>query len=154
MQRHTALVPLSREHHRDLVHARRLRRAARSAPSERLAAARAFVAFVGGHMVDHFRREEEIFFPLIAEAAGEDRELLVQAMLEHQRLHALAGRLADGLEAGTVGSQLLGETGSLLQSHVRLEERRLFPLIEQLAGERLDRVSATPESGRGGSHSA
>ena len=118
-----------------------MRRAAKDAPSERLAAARAFVAFFGAHMVNHFRREEETVFPLIVEAAGESRELLVQALLDHQRLYAFADRLADKLNADAVSSQLLSETGSLLESHVRLEERQLFPLVEQLAGDRLEHVT-------------
>jgi quercetin dioxygenase-like cupin family protein/hemerythrin superfamily protein len=118
-----------------------MRGAAQEAPSERAAAARAFVAFFGAHVVTHFRREEEAVFPLLVEADGEHRALLVQALLDHQRLHALADRLADELNADAVSSQLLSETGSLLESHVRLEERRLFPLVEQLAGERLDEVA-------------
>jgi quercetin dioxygenase-like cupin family protein len=115
-----------------------MRLAARSTPSERVAAARAFVAFFGAHMVTHFRREEETVFPLLVEADGESRALLVQALLDHQRLHALAAQFADELDADAVRGELLSETGSLLESHVRLEERRLFPLVEQLAGERLD----------------
>jgi mannose-6-phosphate isomerase-like protein (cupin superfamily) len=122
-----------------------LRRAANGAASERLAAARAFLAFFDTHMVDHFRREEETVFPLIVDGEGEGRELLVQALLDHQRLHAFAERLAEGLGARAVSSQLLDETGSLLESHVRLEERKLFPLIEQLAGDRLDRLTLSPE---------
>jgi hypothetical protein len=86
VRRHTVLIPLSRDHHRDLVHAQRMRRAAKDAPSERLAAARAFVAFYGAHMVNHFRREEETVFPLIVEAAGENRELLVQAFADRSQM--------------------------------------------------------------------
>lgn len=124
-----------------------MRRAAGGAASDRLAAARTFVAFFDVHMVDHFRREEETVFPLIAEADGENRKLLVQALLDHQRLRAFANRLADELGTGVVGAQLLGETASLVESHVRLEERRLFPLVEQLAGDRLDRVNRVPKPG-------
>ena len=145
MRRDTALIPLSRDHHLDLVHARRMRLAAKGAPSERLAAARGFLSFFDAHMVNHFRREEETVFPLIVDAEGEDRELLVQALLDHQRLHAFAERLAAGLSAEAVSSQLVGETGSLLESHIRLEERQLFPLIEQLAGDRLDHFVLAPE---------
>jgi hemerythrin-like domain-containing protein len=122
-----------------------MRRAAGGAPSDRVAAARSFVAFFDLHMVDHFRREEESVFPLIVDADGKSRQLLVRALLDHQRLRAFAKRLADELGAGPVGAQLLSETASLVESHVRLEERRLFPLVEQLAGERLGRVN--PEQG-------
>jgi quercetin dioxygenase-like cupin family protein len=66
-------------------------------------------------------------------------------LLDHQRLHALAARLVDELVAGAVSPMLFSETGALLESHVRLEERRLFPLVEQLAGERLDQVDPPRE---------
>ena len=122
-----------------------MRRAAAGAPSDRVAAARSFVSFFDLQMVDHFRREEESVFPLIVDADGENRQLLVQALLDHQRLRAFARRLADELGAGPVGARLLSETACLLESHVRLEERRLFPLVEQFAGDRLDRVTPMPE---------
>ena len=64
MKRHPALVPLSEEHHHELAHARRLRRAADSGPEERLAVASAYVEAFFTETVEHFRREEEILFPL------------------------------------------------------------------------------------------
>jgi quercetin dioxygenase-like cupin family protein len=145
MRRHALLVPLSRDHHRDLVHARRLQAAAQATPSERVAVARAFVAFFGAHMVPHFRHEEETVFPLLVEAEGDGRAVLVHALLDHQRLHALTARLADELADGAVSPMIFSETGALLESHVRFEERRLFPLVEQLAGERFDQLALAPD---------
>jgi iron-sulfur cluster repair protein YtfE (RIC family) len=86
MKRHPALIPLSHDHHHALVEARRLRRAA-DAP-ESAAAARAFLGFFADETVRHFREEEELLFPSILEFE-EARELLVQALLEHQHVHAL-----------------------------------------------------------------
>jgi mannose-6-phosphate isomerase-like protein (cupin superfamily) len=66
-------------------------------------------------------------------------EPLIQALLEHLRLHALAGRIAAGAREGEVPAELLAAVGGLLEAHVRLEERVLFPLIEERADpERLD----------------
>jgi hypothetical protein len=130
MPRRSVLIPLSRDHHRDLVHARRLQAAARNTPPEPVAAARAFIAFFGMRMVTHFSPRRGTVFPLLVDADGEDRALLVQALLDHQRLHALAAHLTDELDADAVTSKLLGNTGSLLESHVRLEERRLSPCRE------------------------
>jgi quercetin dioxygenase-like cupin family protein len=59
-------------------------------------------------------------------------ELLVQALLEHQRLHALAARLQQQLAAGEGVAEVMRRLAELLEAHVRLEERRLFPVIEQL----------------------
>jgi quercetin dioxygenase-like cupin family protein/hemerythrin len=129
MKRHPALVPLSHDHHHALVEARRLRRAA-DAP-ESAAVATAFLRFFADQTVGHFREEEELLFPRVLEFE-EARELLVQALLEHQRLHALTAQLQQSVSAGGEIEDLMRELGELLEAHVRLEERRLFPLIEQL----------------------
>jgi mannose-6-phosphate isomerase-like protein (cupin superfamily) len=134
VKRHQALIPLSHGHHEALVAARRLRRGA-DEPDPALAAA-AFCDFFATAAVPHFREEEELLFPLVVDAA-ETRELIVQALLEHQHLHAAAAELeqvvADGRADRAV--ELMREVATLLEAHVRLEERRLFPLIEELLPE-------------------
>lgn len=132
MKRHPALIPLSHDHHRALVEARRLRRAA--AGPAAAATAEAFLRFFADVTVRHFREEEELVFPAVVDCE-EARELLVQALLEHQRLHALAARLQRQLEGGGSVGGLMRELGELLEAHVRLEERRLFPVIEELLSE-------------------
>lgn len=129
MKRHPALIPLSHDHHHALVEARRLRRAADT--PESAAVATAFVRFFAEETVAHFREEEELLFPLVVDL-DEARELLVQALLEHQRLHALTARLQQNVAAGGEIDSVMRELGKLLEAHVRLEERRLFPLIERL----------------------
>jgi hypothetical protein len=69
-------------------------------------------------MVPHFRHEETVF-PLLVEADGDGRALLVHALLDRQRLHALASRLIGELAAGALSPMLLSETGALLEAHVR-----------------------------------
>ena len=86
--------------------------------------------FFADETVRHFREEEELLFPRVLEFE-EARELLVQALLEHQRLHALTTRLQQSVSAGGEIEALMRELGELLEAHVRLEERRLFPLIER-----------------------
>jgi mannose-6-phosphate isomerase-like protein (cupin superfamily) len=106
------------------------------APSRREAGLR-FAAFFAGHSVPHFRAEEEDLFPLIAPGAGaEPPEPLVRALVEHGRLHALAGGIGAAVAEGDVPGELLGGAGELLEAHVRLEERVLFPLIEETVDER------------------
>jgi quercetin dioxygenase-like cupin family protein len=132
MKRHPALIPLSHDHHRALVEARRLRRAAAGAAPA--AAAEAFLRFFADATVRHFHEEEELLFPSVVDCE-EARELLVQALLEHQRLHALAARLRHELASGDSLVGLMRQLGELLEAHVRFEERRLFPVIEQLLPE-------------------
>lgn len=139
MKRHPALVPLSHEHHNALLAARRLRRGADGADPE--ADAAAFLAFFAEEAVPHFRDEEEVLFPQVA-GRVEAQELILEVLLQHQRLHALAAELTDQLADGEVDRDLMRTVAELLESHTRLEERRLFPLIEQLVpDERLDRLA-------------
>jgi hemerythrin-like domain-containing protein len=87
--------------------------------------------FFAGETVEHFREEEELLFPLVVDF-DEARELLVQALLEHQRLHALTSRLQQLVTTGGEIDDVMRELGEVLEAHVRLEERRLFPMIDRL----------------------
>lgn len=141
MKRHPALVHLSHDHHHALVEARRLKRAATG--PDRAAAATAFAAFFAEVTVPHFREEEESLFPLAA-WSDEARPHVVHALLDHQQLHALTARLREPSEAlpGTMAA-----LGDLLEQHVRREERELFPLLERIAADVLDRRQADAAEG-------
>jgi hemerythrin-like domain-containing protein len=142
MKRHQALISLSHDHHVALVAARRLRRGADAPDPD--AAVMAFLGFFVASAVPHSREEEELLFPYVAgdEAA---RELVVQALLEHQRLHAGAAELR-GLVARDDSRDIGGamrNLATLLEAHVRFEERQLFPLIEELLSEEVLTTLAT-----------
>lgn len=124
---------MSHDHHHALVEARRLRDAA-DGDDDPEAVAAAFGDFFSTVSVPHFREEEETLFPLVA-ASDEARPLVVEALLDHQCLHALVAELQRA--ADVRGS--MREIGELLEAHVRLEERQLFPLIERLAADQLER---------------
>ncbi|HZJ50208.1 MAG TPA: hemerythrin domain-containing protein [Actinomycetota bacterium] len=136
MKRHDALIPLSHDHHHALAHARRLRRSADSDDADgRLARAGDFLRFFSEDTLRHFREEEELLFPMLLERADSPPDVLVQILIEHVRIHGLVRRLSSEVESGSVESDTLLETGKLLQFHIRLEERTLFPLIEELVTE-------------------
>jgi quercetin dioxygenase-like cupin family protein len=111
VKRHPSLVALSHEHQHALVHARRLRRGEVAG----------FGEFFAVDLVRHFRQEEEAVFPLLAQAGVEPPEL-VQALLEHQRIRAVADQPDAAL-------------GELLERHIRLEERVLFETIQRTVPE-------------------
>jgi mannose-6-phosphate isomerase-like protein (cupin superfamily) len=73
------------------------------------------------------------------------RPLLVEALLDHQRLHGLAATLDGPADV----RRTMRELGERLEAHVRLEERELFPLIERLAPSQLDGLNSSdvPHSG-------
>ena len=130
MKRHPALIPLSQDHHHGLVAARRLRHAAAGEEVERTEAAAAFLGFFARDTIPHFRDEEERIFPLVADAPDPATGLVTEALLQHQRLHALAGALREESAGGEVMAETMRRLGRALEEHVRFEERTLFPLIE------------------------
>lgn len=132
MRRHPSLVPLSEDHHHELVQARRLLAAAEAGDAEaRLAAADAWVRTFFETTVRHFRREEEELFPLYARHAG-PTPLLERILAEHMELHGLARALRTAVAAGEVDAERLLALGTLLREHVRLEERELFEEIQRV----------------------
>lgn len=141
MKRHPALVPLSEDHHHELVQARRLLAAADGDAEARLAAAEAYARLFFDTTVRHFRREEEELFPLYARHAG-STPLLERILAEHMQLHGLARALRADVAAGEVAPERLRDLGTLLREHVRVEERELFEEIQRVVpGEELERLA-------------
>ena len=73
----------------------------------------------------HFRREEEILLPAFAAYGPPDHPTVTRILQDHMLIRRDAGRLAQ-----EPGLALAHELGERLASHVRLEERELFPMIE------------------------
>lgn len=133
MRRHQALVPLSHDHHHGLAQARRLRRAASEADPERLLqVARGFVEFFAREGAGHFRDEEELLFPLLADCGDPATSLLAEIAVQHAAVRSLVGQVRRSVQAGRVEAEVLNRLGELLEQHIRLEERQLFPLIEEI----------------------
>ena len=129
LKRHPALIPLSHDHHAELVQARRLRLASGSDVVEaRVAAAEQYVTAFA-ETTSHFRVEEEKLFPLLALRV--DSSLLQQVLAEHEALRDLASALREEVARGDVGGETMLQIADLLESNVRREERELFPLIEE-----------------------
>lgn len=136
MKRHRSLHGLSADHHHELVHARRLRRAADVDAAARLAVAAAYVETFFAETVGHFRREEEILFPLYARHAG-STPVLQRVLREHMELHGLVRALRAEVASGKVSPETVRALGVLLHDHVRVEERELFEDVQRVvpAGE-------------------
>ena len=124
MKRQEALVPLSRDHHQALFQAMRLRRAS---PEDIAEVCSDALEFWSSHGALHFRLEEELLLPAYARHADPDQEAVSRVLVDHvwirERFAALAGE-----QLSLEDAHLLGER---LESHVRHEERVLFPLIEE-----------------------
>lgn len=129
MQRSEALAPLSRDHHHALVVARGLTRASEA---DAVQAAGAFVKFLTQHELEHFAIEEAVLLPA-AEATQEGERLGARMVEEHAQLRADLDRLRS--QGAPPESSLLHEIGRRLRAHVLLEERELFPHLEESLSE-------------------
>jgi hemerythrin-like domain-containing protein len=128
VKRHPALVPLSHDHHHALAQARRLR-------EQGAAGAAAFLRFFASETTRHFREEEELVFPLLYD---DEPDSLREILLQHHRLRTLASRLRGG-------EDVTAELASLLETHIRLEERELFEMIQRAASdEQLAQLGLSP----------
>lgn len=131
-RRHDSLIPLSHDHHHTLAQARRLEEGASFTDlNERRRAADDFVNFYLGRVLRHFHEEEELFFaPLVDHE--EARDEVMKAVAEHLRIHALARGLRRGLVDGEADPETMGALSKLLTTHIRSEEKNVFPLVERL----------------------
>ena len=134
MKRAPELRDLSDHHHRGLVQARRLKRAATgdeaNMPEE---TAEAFLEFWQEGTTTHFREEEEVLLPVLARYREDllGREPVVEMLLQHARIRGLIMGLSDEVKGGSVRLETLGSIGELLETHIRLEEREVFSTIEE-----------------------
>lgn len=121
MKRHEALQSLSRDHHRALFVAQRMRRA-----EDARAAAAEFEEFFKGHGQRHFQIEEQVLLPLWARLGAVDRQAAARLADEHLSIRTRALELAESPDLEAVH-----DLGVELDAHVRFEERQLFPAIER-----------------------
>jgi iron-sulfur cluster repair protein YtfE (RIC family) len=126
MKRDEALAPLSRDHHQALYRALKLKRADPETAAQALAE---MIDFFDSHGAHHFRVEEDVLLPLYVRDGGADPadEAIVRVLTDHIWIRA---RIAALREDGEASLEELHELGERLDSHVRHEERVLFPAIE------------------------
>ena len=127
LKRDPALVPLSRDHHFALRQVLWLRRATAGDASRTTAAAREFIAFHRAELVPHMADEEAVVFSAFETF---DPEGTARLRREHREIDALAAQLADALDQGQDPNPVMNEIASLLDDHVRYEERGYFMAVQ------------------------
>lgn len=144
MKRHPALREFSDDHHQGLVNALRLKRAAAGEGVTPDEAARAFLKFWREDTSLHFRKEEEVLLPVMARYGNNiEDEPVVQMLAQHARIRGFAMQLGDEVEREEVQRETLQKLGEALEAHIRLEERVLFPALENsLPEEALGEISS------------
>ena len=130
--RHPSLIRLSHDHHHGLALALRCRKQSlgqiKPMGAEGLRERSAEVTqFFATDLVPHFRAEEDILFPLLRSAVPQSVPVIEQLLGEHEQISAMV----ENLNRGQGLSQILFDLGDLLERHIRLEERELFPLYEE-----------------------
>jgi iron-sulfur cluster repair protein YtfE (RIC family) len=119
MKRHIALQPLSREHHGALLLAQLLRNDApdyAGLPTD----------FYRETLQQHFEKEETIFNQ--SKGLATDLDTMIDETIAE---HLLLKKLFTELNTPYISNDQLHTLGLLLNSHIRNEERVLFPLLEQ-----------------------
>ena len=125
IKRHEALQDLSRDHHEALLVCFKIRQGLKAdvQPERIMSYLRHFYQ---QHLLNHFREEEEILFPVI----GNTHPMVQTALEQHKRLREL-------FTSEVESEPQLQEIEKLLKEHVRFEERQLFNEIERQAGEQV-----------------
>jgi len=137
MRRSEALKPLSHDHHQGLYVALQLKRAGPDTAAE---AREAFLDFLGREAA-HFRAEEELLLPAFARHCEPDDPSIVRVLCEHVDLRRRGQDLARAGADPDLAQ--LHELGKRLESHIRHEERELFPRIEDsLSAGELEELAA------------
>jgi len=129
LKRHKALYPLSHHHHHALVAALKLKRAgtekSQLTPEQIVKDVEDFW-INGGN--DHFREEEEVLLPAFAQYAEIQIPEITENLLEHVKIRSLVNQV---IKTRPASIELMHQLGEMLESHVRKEERVIFPMIEE-----------------------
>ncbi len=122
IKRHTALQPLSREHHHGLLLAWKIRMGlSKAVPPERIKAYSDW--FYETHLLSHFEVEEQHIFPILGDKG---HPMVKRALREHRRLKRLFAAAEDFCKH----LSLIEEE---LTAHIRFEERVLFNEVQQVS---------------------
>jgi hemerythrin-like domain-containing protein len=131
-KRHPALVPVARDHHDGLLLAIRLQQGDRAElklwSHDPQLQTEYVLAFYAQHLQRHFAVEEEQVFPL-GRGIPEAVPIVDQLLQQHRRVASMVEELRTNPPADR--RTALVELGRLLEAHIRLEDRTLFPLLEQ-----------------------
>ncbi|WP_318271482.1 hemerythrin domain-containing protein [Sphingobacterium cellulitidis] len=121
LKRHPALRPLSKEHHFSLLICWKIRRGLElNIDPSRIA--KYLIYSWENHLSKHFQIEEDYVFPVLSSS----NKLILDAIADHKTLKRLIFTENHNIKS-------LNRIEEKLESHIRMEERQLFPLIQSVA---------------------
>lgn len=119
MKRNENIIALSHDHHFGLLCCWKIRQGLKK--EVELSRIQKYVDyFWNQHLKEHFKEEEEILFPYLKD------EFSTRVVKEHQDLEDLFNEISKDLSI-----QNLEAFASLLDDHIRFEERQWFPHLEE-----------------------
>jgi hemerythrin-like domain-containing protein len=132
-RRHPSLIPLSRDHHDGLFLALRLKQGKKALlrlwSHDPFWQASYVVEFYRKHLAPHFKAEEKVLFPAMKKHARESVKAIEKLLEQHQGMRKRIQRLEKPKAVGL--PQDLKDFGELLDQHIWIEERELFPIFEK-----------------------
>jgi iron-sulfur cluster repair protein YtfE (RIC family) len=131
MRRHSSLIPLSQDHHHGLVLAQLIKKGApvyEKLPKTLEAKVEYTKNFYKNDLSYHFYEEEKILYPSVKNKNKELDNLFNEIFSEHSEITSLIDALASSDQQG----EILNKLGFLLESHIRKEERKLFPAVQEV----------------------
>ena len=141
MKRHKSLYPLSHDHHHGLILAQLIKKNApkyKNLPNTIDGKIEHAIYFYNKELVKHFHNEEEVLFPSVKRRNESLDKLIQEIISEHKKIKSLV----DLLKTTNNYEDVLDELGNLLESHIRKEERKLFPEIENvLSATELEKIA-------------
>ncbi|HET8572289.1 MAG TPA: hemerythrin domain-containing protein [Edaphocola sp.] len=136
IKRSAEIMPLSREHHFSLLFSWKILQGLKNGVA--LSRIVDYAAhFWENNLRLHFEQEEVVLFNRFP-----DDGLVRRALGEHRAMRELFEALSKEKGAGQDCRRQLEDLAQLIKSHVRMEERELFPVLEQrLSGKALKQAA-------------
>lgn len=121
IKRHVAIQPLSREHHHGLLLCFRIRVGLQR--NIDLTRIKQYIDwFWTNHLIEHFEIEEKYVFPVL----DPQDEMSIRAHDDHRQLEQL-------ITQENIDGPTLDKIASVLEAHIRFEERMMFNKIQDIA---------------------
>ncbi|MGK9368799.1 hemerythrin domain-containing protein [Melioribacter sp. Ez-97] len=134
MKRHHSLVVLSKEHHDGLILAQILKKGApayRDLPADPEGKRKYALRFYREELIKHFDKEEKVLLPFCSGISPELDKLFQKMLEDHKRLEKLFEQLKNENDC----EKTMHEIGTLLDDHIRMEERELFESVQKHVNE-------------------
>ncbi len=134
-KRHESLIPLARDHYEGLLLAVRLQQGTQALlrlwSHDPVWQAQYVVDFYHQHLKPHFDTEEQALFPLAKEHVPPSAPLVDLLIEQHRELKRRVESFKNPAQPDL--ADRLKEFGTLLEDHIRKEDRELFPMFEEHA---------------------